>query len=469
MGLPFLDLEKLLARLAARFSKILFIDMEKHRYAMAGLSIRGIYAFGLPLLGKAELFGSNDFSAESEIVGIVEPDAARAAAFCKRVERDFPIYSPEEFPRMIAEQKPDTVIVTGPDFTHHDYIVAALRAGCNVVTEKPMVISSEQARSVLTAEKETGQRIHMAHNYRYMPLMQTLKGLLQDGRIGRVTNIEFTYNLDTFHGSSYFFRWNRERAKSGGLNVHKCCHHFDLMNWLLNDHPETLCAFGRRNYYGPEGANRPRSKDGEPLAMAETKANCPYFKRHYAENFSSKRNEIGTNWDNFQLPYDQQYPPEEPRYIYDAAIDVEDTYGVVLEYRAGAIVTYSCNFSTPWEGFQLGINGTQGRLEISHHSNPDPTGKLVRRLPEAQIQFYPLYGGRELIPVTPQQGGHDGADPFMQRDIFGSQSVASRELGLMATAYQGAVAVCQGEGVYRSLSTKQTVRMRDLLGEHYAG
>lgn len=442
--------------------------MNKTRYAIAGLSLRGIYAFLLPLLGRASSFGNNDFSGGAEIIALVDADAARAAHFCRTIGRDFPTYAPEDFGRMLAEANPDTVIVTGPDFTHHDYIVQSLRAGKNVITEKPMVISAGQARSVLTAEKESGRRIFMAHNYRYMPLMQTLKGLLLGEKIGRVTNVEFTYNLDTFHGSSYFFRWNRERKKSGGLNIHKCCHHFDLINWLLADHPETLCAFGRRNYYGPEGASRPRDEDGQPLDPTETKKQCPYFQKHYAENFQAGENQISTGWDEFRISYDLQYPPSEPRYIYDEVIDIEDTYGVLMQYRRGSIVTYSCNFSTPWEGFIIGINGTKGRIEVSHHSNPDPTGRLVRALPTAEIVFYPLFGGREVIQVPPTQGGHDGADPFMQRDLFRAQSEDSRRLGLMATSYQGAVAVSQGEGVFRSLSTKQTVAIRDLLGEHYA-
>lgn len=440
--------------------------MNKTRYAIAGLSVRGIYTFVMPLLGRS-LTGGNDFSPESELVGIVDIDPARAASFCKVVETNYPIYAPEDFEKMVREQKPDTVIVTGPDYTHHEYIVRALRAGCNVITEKPMVISSEQARSVLATEKETGKRVFMAHNYRYMPLMQDLKKLLVADKVGRITNIEFTYNLDTFHGASYFFRWNRERAKSGGLNVHKCCHHFDLLNWMLGDQPETLCAFGRRNYYGPDGANRPRDEKGQPLDLAETKRRDPYFQRHFAENFKPESNEIGTGWDENQLAYDVQYPADQARYIYDEAIDIEDTYGVLMQYQKGAIVNYSCNFSTPWEGFQLGINGTKGRIEIAHHSNPDPTGKLVRTMPVGKILYYPLFGGREEITVQPQQGGHDGADPFMQRDIFQTQSEESKQLGLMATSYQGAVAVCQGEGVYRSLSTMQTVNIRDLLGDQY--
>ena len=441
--------------------------VKKRTYAIAGLSVRGIYAFALPLLGRASSFGNNDFSGDSEIVAIVEPDAARARRFAEVVGREFPVYSPEEFERMVVERNPDVVIASGPDFTHHDYIVSSLASGRDVVTEKPMVISAAEARSVLSAERSSRRRVFMAHNYRYMPLMQALKRELLSGRIGRVTNMEFVFNLDTIHGSSYFFRWNRQRKNSGGLNIHKCCHHFDLINWLLGDHPETLCAFGRRNFYGSNGAHRPRDPQGAALPPEQTKQRCPYFQRHYAENYSAASNDIGTGWDEFRIDYDLQYPPDEPRYIYDEVIDIEDTYGALFEYRNGAIVTYSCNFSTPWEGFVIGINGTHGRIEVSHHSNPDPTGRLVRRVADPTIVVLPMFGGREEIPVTAASGGHDGADPFMQRDLFGTPSPESRHLGLMASSYQGAVAVCQGEGVYLSLSSRQTIRMSDLLGEHY--
>ena len=440
--------------------------MTTQRYAITGLSIRGIYAFLFPILGRASSFGNNDFRQVAGLEAIIEPDAARAEAFCQIVGRDIPVYEPAAFLEALDERRIDRVLVTGPDWTHHGYLTAALGAGRDVVTEKPMVTCSRDAQSVLAAEKASGRRVLMAHNYRYMPIMQELKRLLIEGRIGRVTNMEFIYNLDTFHGSSYFFRWNREGGKSGGLNIHKCCHHFDLANWLIGDEPETLAAFGRLNYYGPRGANRPTSPDGQPLPPAEEKRHCPYFQRHYAGSYSPDSNDIGTGWDEFRISYGFQYPPDEPRYIYDDVIDIEDTYGVVAEYRQGAILNYSCNFSTPWEGFVIGINGTRGRIEVSHRSDPDPTGKTVKPRGDARITVYPLFGGREDVIVAPSEGGHDGADPFMQRDIFLGPSEQSRRLNLAATSYDGALAVCMGEAVRQALKERRTVDVRALLGEH---
>src|SRR5690606_1947854 len=118
--------------------------------------------------------------------------------------------------------------------------------------------------AVLKAEQESSGELVVAHNYRYGTLSRRIKEFLMEGKLGRITNVEFVYNLDTFHGASYFYRWNRERKNSGGLSIHKSVHHIDLINWFLDSVPETIFAFGALNYYGPNGAHRPRSADGSP-------------------------------------------------------------------------------------------------------------------------------------------------------------------------------------------------------------
>src|SRR3954468_23210084 len=68
-------------------------------------------------------------------------------------------YAAAEFDKMIAEQRPDTVIVTVPDYLHHEYIVRALRAGCNVMTEKPMTIDLGKLKQVLDAQRASGKQV----------------------------------------------------------------------------------------------------------------------------------------------------------------------------------------------------------------------------------------------------------------------------------------------------------------------
>ncbi|MCX6935135.1 MAG: Gfo/Idh/MocA family oxidoreductase, partial [Verrucomicrobia bacterium] len=344
--------------------------IKKTRYVICGLSVRCIYQFFLPLMGRNREGGPN-FDDRAEVVGILDIDRERVEVFLGKLGFSTPFYAAGEIGRMLRETQPDVVIVAGPDATHCEYIVAGLDAGCEVITEKPMVINCEQVRRVREAEQRSGRAMRVAHNYRYTPTHKRLKRMILGGDLGRITNMEFTYNLDTWHGSSYFYRWNRLREMSGGLSVNKCCHHFDLMNWWLGDVPEIVFAFGKLNYYGSDGALRPRDAQGEPLSPEEEKRHCPVFQKHYLGKADPASHVISTGWDEFTLPYDRQYPPERRRYIYDNEIKIEDTYSAVVRYLNGATMAYSCNFCTPWEGYVLAINGTKGRVEIVHRSDPD--------------------------------------------------------------------------------------------------
>jgi predicted dehydrogenase len=364
---------------------------------------------------------------------------------------------------MIAETRPDVMLVVGPDYTHCEHTVTALENGCDVIVEKPMVISSEQARRVRAAESSSGRKVTVAFNYRYTPTHKRLKRMILDGKLGRIMNVELIYNLDTWHGSSYFYRWNRDRARSGGLSIHKCCHHFDLVNWWLDDAPEQVFAFGALNYYGGQGALRPRDAQGRPLSPAEEKRQCRIFQKYYADKAAPDSNEIRTGWDQFELPYDAQYPRDQRRYIYDDEIAIEDTYSAVVRYRGGASLSYSCNFCTPWEGYLLGMNGTGGRIEIVHHSNPDPTGQTAPAEETGVITYYPLFGGKQVIAVPPVAGGHGGADFVLQNDLFAGPSPESRALRLLAGSEAGAYSVAIGEAVWRSARENRPIAIRALL------
>lgn len=84
---------------------------------------------------------------------------------------EVPTYPADQFDRMIENEKPDFVIVTSIDRTHHKYIIRAMELGCDVVTEKPMTIDEEKCQAILDAAKRTGQNIRVTFNYRYAPII----------------------------------------------------------------------------------------------------------------------------------------------------------------------------------------------------------------------------------------------------------------------------------------------------------
>ena len=80
-----------------------------------------------------------------------------------------PTYLADAFDRMVAETRPDTVIVTTVDATHHRYITRAMELGCDVITEKPMTTDAGKMRAIFDAIARTGRSLRVTFNYRYAP------------------------------------------------------------------------------------------------------------------------------------------------------------------------------------------------------------------------------------------------------------------------------------------------------------
>jgi predicted dehydrogenase len=221
------------------------------------------------------------YSAQCEVVGILDIDPKRLDN-CRRKFAQLegiPGYMPNEFERMLKETKPDVVIVAGADHTHADYIVGALEHGLDVISEKPMATTGEDCKRILDAQAKSKGYCYVAFNYRYMPIHMKIKELIQEGKVGRITSVDLNWYIDTYHGASYFKRWNRKRSNSGGLSIHKSTHHFDLVNWWVDQKPVEAFAYGALNYYGPEGELNPKKEDGRYCGTCKVKHDCTYYMR----------------------------------------------------------------------------------------------------------------------------------------------------------------------------------------------
>jgi predicted dehydrogenase len=201
-----------------------------------------------------------DYAAFAELVALCDTNPGRLEVARQRSKINQapvpPAYLAADFARMIAETKPDIVIVTTVDSFHHDYIVRAMEAGCDVVTEKPMTNTPERCQQVIDARKRTGLQCRVTFNYRYSPPRTQVKDILMSGEIGEVLSVDFHWLLNTFHGADYFRRWHGLKKFSSGLMLHKATHHFDLVNWWLGAVPVSVTATGKHEFYTPATAKR---------------------------------------------------------------------------------------------------------------------------------------------------------------------------------------------------------------------
>jgi len=419
---------------------------KRRRALVCGLSTRAVGLFFNPLFQPSS--PGFHLAEHLEIVGLVEPDQIRVQAFQERFQRNYPLYHPNDWERAVAETQPDLVIVTTPDFLHEEYILRALEKDLDVVSEKPMVISSAQARRIIEAEKRSGGTVQVAFNYRYHPLHRKLKEFVDSGRLGKIIQIDFNYCLDTLHGASYFYRWNRQRKFSGSLAIHKCCHSFDLIRWITGLDPRMVHALGGLDYYGQNSPHRPGGPFGNTC--------CPYIGKWFKGNDrpTDQDHPIYDLQGDQGLPFPLQYPKRLT--LYDPEIDIEDNYSALFELDGGARMTFSVNFSSPWEGYRLAIAGQLGRLEVQYYNAPSRCNFPAN----SSAMFMPLFGEAESLEWENISGGHGGADARMLQALFQPTEDNATPL---ASSRDGLIAVAMGEGVWRSVVEKRPIAISELI------
>ncbi|MBO4207093.1 Gfo/Idh/MocA family protein [Micromonospora echinofusca] len=376
-----------------------------------------------------------------------------------------PTYPAADFLAMLDKERVDTVLVTSVDVTHDEYVVAALHAGRDVVTEKPMTVDVPRCQRILDAVAATGRHVSVAFNYRYNPLHEKVRQVVADGAVGEIGSVHFEWLLDVRHGADYFRRWHRDKANSGGLMVHKASHHFDLVNWWLDAVPVEVYAAGRLFFYGEAGrrhgyardyarAHGAPAADGDPFALRL--ADHPRLRELYLDAEAE---------DGYQR--DQN--------VFAPGVTIEDDMSVLARYSTGATMTYHLTAYAPWEGYRVMFNGSRGRLELevceSDFVSPTAAGALkgaalhgdeaAAESGSATLTLRPFWEPPRQVPVDGyRREGHGGADTRMTRVLFGGEP---DPLGRAATARDGALALLTGLAANRSFETGQPVRVADLL------
>lgn len=381
-------------------------------------------------------------------------------------------FDPADLTAFIQANTIDRVVVTTPDYTHANYIVEALRAGADVVVEKPLTIDAEGCRRITQAVHETGRNVVVTFNYRYSPRNSALKEIIQSGVIGKVTSIDFSWVLDTVHGADYFRRWHREKKNSGGLLIHKASHHFDLVNWWIDDVPERVFASGGLKFYGDKNAAErglgPRPERGTPDADAPATAEKDPFTLDLREDERLKALFLDNeHYDGYRRDQD----------VFTGGITIEDNLALVVEYQGGPRLSYSLNAHSPWEGYRVAVNGTEGRAElevveraavtsstdkktvVDPSATPIEEDDAIRRNGERLVVQRHWEAAYE-VPIVNGEGGHGGGDELLLSDLFNGPG--EDPLGRPSGYLDGLRSVSVGIAGNRSLESSLPVRIEDL-------
>ncbi|MGW1339728.1 Gfo/Idh/MocA family protein [Kribbella sp. NPDC002412] len=300
----------------------------------------------------------------SEVVALADPAAAQRDA----AQAQYPDATTHADHSELLDQKLDGVFLTTPDDLHEDPAIDFLRAGVAVFVEKPLAITTSGCDRVLQAAYESGSRLYVGHNMRHMPVVLTMRDLIQSGAIGEVKAIWCRHFVG--HGGDFYFKdWHADRRRTTSLLLQKGAHDIDVMHWLAGGYTTRVNAMGALTLYG--GIEDRLDRSGQRFA-----------------DFVSE-----SNW-----------PPLSQKGM-APVMDVEDLSMANLLLDNGVYLTYQQCHYTPdyWRNYT--VIGTEGRLE----NFGDGPGGVVK------VWNSKRSGYRDdadlVVDIPDADGGHAGADP----------------------------------------------------------
>jgi UDP-N-acetylglucosamine 3-dehydrogenase len=177
-----------------------------------------------------------------EIVAVCDINEERTQAVAEK----YGVKAYTNYEELISSDSVDAVSVCTPNYLHAPISIAALKAGVHVLCEKPMATSKDEAEAMIAAAKESGKKLMIGHNQRFVPSHQKARTLIQSGEIGKIYSFRTAFGHGGPEGWSvegkegWFFQ--KEKAfvgAMGDLGVHKA----DLLRYILGEEITEVGSF----------------------------------------------------------------------------------------------------------------------------------------------------------------------------------------------------------------------------------
>jgi UDP-N-acetyl-2-amino-2-deoxyglucuronate dehydrogenase len=147
-----------------------------------------------------------------------------------------------------AEKGIDVVSICTPNALHAQQTIHSLRAGMNVLCEKPMALSVKECEAMIKAADKSRKNLFIVKQNRFNPPVVELKKLIDEGRLGKILSAEI--NCFWNRNEEYYKQsdWKGRKLIDGGTLFTQFSHFIDLMYWLVGD-VKQVRALGRNLHH----------------------------------------------------------------------------------------------------------------------------------------------------------------------------------------------------------------------------
>jgi predicted dehydrogenase len=205
--------------------------------------------------------------------------------------------------KAFLDEPVDLVSICSPPYCHAEIAVDFLKAGKNVLVEKPMAASLEECDRMIAAAQESGRVFSVVAQNRFRDPIYNLKKALDTGLIGKVVHaqIDSLWN----RGHSYYDLWWRGtwEKEGGGCTLNHAVHHIDMLGWMLGAPEQVSAMISNANHDNAEVEDLSvsilkygKSSKTNPGALAQITASVIHHGEEQQVIFQGEKARISAPW-----------------------------------------------------------------------------------------------------------------------------------------------------------------------------
>ena len=180
----------------------------------------------------------------AQVTAMADVDPDRARRYTDRIG-DFEVFA--DYREMLQSPRIDAVDICLPHHMHRDAIVAAASAGKDILCEKPLCLTLDEAEAVTSAVKTAGVTLMCAHNQLFLPAVATAREMIRSGKLGKIYAARTT-DVFALNVTAESIGWRRTRATSGGGELIDTGYHPNyLLLHLVDSVPVRVAAMLSRH------------------------------------------------------------------------------------------------------------------------------------------------------------------------------------------------------------------------------
>ncbi len=368
------------------------------------MGTKNLVVFGLGARGTIYANFAKTYPEKFELVAIIENNLQRLE-YAKTAYPGTRLF--DNYKDFLAENiAADIVAVATQDEDHKEHAIAMMKAGYDLLLEKPIANNQEDCLAIYEASKQYDKKVVICHVLRYTPFYSTVKRIIDSGKLGEVVTIHASENVGYYHQAHSFVRgpW-RNKSQSSPMILAKCCHDMDILRYLIGEECLSVSSYGDLFYFNKEHA----PKDATAFCSDCPHTDCVYkaqtiytseVGRGFAAYFTTKeKTDENILHDLSKSQYD--------RCVFGCDNDVVDHQVTIMQFAHGKTACHTMSAFSKEIYRDLKVHGTKAELVGCIEDNA------------MEIRYF----GGEVEKITidisaANVGGHMGGDFFMMNSLY---------------------------------------------------